>query len=432
MLTGDLVRVKISKERVLPLYLNRESAQWLEAAESLLAIFREGIGRTRGEIEGEIDELFGGGGKATLAHRGLAKVLEDGAEFEVVADIPPDVIREKVFTAAAAHRRELGGTKPNHGTDGETELNPMRGPRLVFRRDEVLATVAEELKVTPEALLDGLFADLRDENRMLSFTDTTAQKLIDRYNVALAQAVLLRSVRVLADVKGETPQRYRQLFRQMKFHRLLYRVSGSMRDGYTFHIDGPLSLFSATTRYGLQMALFLPALLRCRDFRLDAELRWGPKREPRSFHVDRSIGLIPHQADTGIYVPPEIPAFAERFRQVAPAWDLTEVTEIVELGREGVWVPDYRAAHKESGVDVFIEVVGFWKRSTLNRLLDQLPRLGPPRFVLVVSEKLKVDEDALEKFQAPILWFKEIPSAPELANLLGGFLKEPGETAKLF
>ncbi|WP_165250653.1 DUF790 family protein [Paludisphaera soli] len=422
MLTGDLVRVRTSKERVLPLYLNRESAQWLEAAESLLAIFREGVGMTRGEIEGEIDELFGGGGKATLVHRGLAKVLEDGAEFEVVADVPPDVIREKVFTAAAAHRKALAQAHPH---DGNPLPEAGRGPRPPFRRDEVLEAVAQELKVEPKTLIDGLFADLRDENRMLSFQDMTAQRLVDRYNTALAQAVLLRSVRVMVEVRGETPARYRQLFRQLKFHRLLYRVTGSMREGYTFHIDGPLSLFSATTRYGLQMALFLPTLLRCHDFRLDAELRWGPKREPRSFHVDANVGLVSHTADTGVYVPPEVPAFAERFRQVAPAWDLTETTEIVELGREGVWVPDYRAVHRKTGVDVFVEVVGFWKKATLDRLLDQLPRLGPPRFVMVVSEKLKVDEDALEKLPGPILWFKEIPSAPELAALLERFL--PGK-----
>jgi predicted nuclease of restriction endonuclease-like RecB superfamily len=427
MLTGDLMRVKVSKERVLPLYLNRESAQWLEAAESLLLIFREGVGMTRGEIEAEIDELFGSGGKATLVHRGLAKVLEDGSEFEVVADVPPDVIREKVFTAAAAHRKTLGKPGP--------EANPLPeagiGPRPPFRRDKVLAAVAEELKVTPQTLIDGLFADLRDENRMLSFKDMTAQRLIDRYNLALAQTVLLRSVRVVVEVKNETPVRYRQLFRQLKFHRLLYRVSGTMREGYVFHIDGPLSLFSATTRYGLQMAFFLPSLLRCGDFRLDAELRWGPKRDPRSFHLDASLGLVPHQADTGVYVPPEIPAFAERFRQVAPAWELSDVTEVVELGREGVWVPDYRAVHKATGVDVFIEVVGFWKKATLDRLLDQLPRLGPPRFVLVVSEKLKVDEDAVSKLPNPILWFKEIPSAPELAGILDRLLNPPDPPAKL-
>ena len=50
---------------------------------------------TRGQIEGEVDELFGGGGRATQVYRGLAKVLEDRAEFEVVSDVPPEELRKK-------------------------------------------------------------------------------------------------------------------------------------------------------------------------------------------------------------------------------------------------------------------------------------------------------------------------------------------------
>jgi predicted nuclease of restriction endonuclease-like RecB superfamily len=425
MLTGDLVRVRTSKERIVPLYINRNSPQWLEVAESLLMVFREGVGMTRGEIEEEIDDMFGGGGKATVIHRGLAKVLEDRAEFEVVADVPPEQIREKLFTAAAEYRRRLAVERPD-------EAKPALTARASFRRDEVLATVAQELNLSPDTLLTGLFADLRDENRLLRFEDMTAQRLLDRYNVALAQSVLLRSVRVEAEVRNEGPARYRQLFRRLKFHRLVYRVQGTMSDGYTIHIDGPLSLFSATTKYGLQMALFLPALLHCHDFRLDAELRWGPRREPRSFHLDASTGLMTHQQDSGMYVPAEIPAFVERFRQVAPAWELSDCTDVVELGREGVWIPDYRAIHKSTGTDVLIEVVGFWKKSSLDRLLRLLPTLGPPRYVLVVSEKLKVDEGSLGEFSGPILRFKEIPSAPELASLLDTFLKPSGETQRLF
>src|SRR5271154_3758976 len=105
MLTGNLVRVKLARERVIPLYIDRNAARWLEAAESLLLLFREGIGMSRGEIEAEIDALFGGGGKATQVYRGLAKVLEDRAEFEVVSDVPPEAVREKVFTADAENRR---------------------------------------------------------------------------------------------------------------------------------------------------------------------------------------------------------------------------------------------------------------------------------------------------------------------------------------
>jgi predicted nuclease of restriction endonuclease-like RecB superfamily len=426
MLTGDLVRVRTSQERVVPLYINRNSAKWLEAAESLLAIFREGVGMTRGEIEEEIDDLFGGGGKATQVHRGLAKVLEDRAEFEVVSDVPPELIRENVFTAAAQLRRRLRTERPA----GDARLGPAARP--TFRRDDVLAAVAKEMKLEPEILLRTLFADLRDENRLLKFEDMTAQRLIDRYNVALAQAVLLRAVRVEVEIRNEGPARYRQLFRRLKFHRLVYRVQGSMAEGYTIAIDGPLSLFTATTKYGLQMALFLPALLHCDHFRLDAELRWGSRREPRSFHVDASTGLLTHQLDSGLYVPAEIPAFVERFRQIAPAWELSECTEVLELGRDGVWVPDYRAVHKATRTEVFVEVVGFWKRSSLDRLLRLLPRLGHSRFVLIVSDKLKVDEASLEGLTGPILWFKEIPSAPELVALLDTFVKPADATGLLF
>jgi predicted nuclease of restriction endonuclease-like RecB superfamily len=410
MLTGNLVRVKTAKQRVIPLYIDRDAERWLEAAESLLLLFRTGTGMTRGAIENEVDELFGSGGKATLVYRGLAKVLEDRAEFEVVADVPPEVIREKVFSAAADYRRQIrgGGRGPAHGT--------------TFQRDEVLNAVASELNIKPDAVVSSLFADLRDENRLLSFDDMTAQWLIDRYNVGLAQAVLLRSVSVKVEVRNERPARYRQLFRRLKFHRLLYRVEGSMREGYVFHIDGPLSLFSATTKYGLQVAQFLPALLHCEDFRLEAELRWGPKREPRSFFLEARDKLVSHQADIGTYFPAELTAFVERFRHVAPAWQISECTELIELGREGVWVPDYRLVHEQSGIDVFLEVLGFWKQTSLERLTRLLPHYGPPRFVLAISDRLKVDAEAIQELSGPILRFKEIPNATELAALLDTFI----------
>ena len=413
MLSGNLVRVATSKLRIVPRYLPRESQQWLEVAESLLMIFREGVGLTRGEIESEVDELVGEG-LATLAHRGLAKVLEDRAEFEVVSEVPPETLRDKVFTAAAARRLALRAS----------------GQRLPFDRDEILAGVGVELGLGAESIATALFADLKDENRLLRFDDLSAQRLIDRYNLALAQAVVLRSVLVRAEVRREKPARYRQLFRQLKFHRLLYRVEGDMSEGYVLHIDGPLSLFSATNRYGLQMAMFLPTLLHCQDFRLDAELRWGPKRDPRTFHLESKDGLVSHLTDTGTYVPPEVAAFVERFRQVAPAWEVTDATDFVELGREGVWVPDFKFVHKATGLDVYVEVLGFWKRASLERLLKLLPKYGPPRYVLAISDRLKVDEEALDALSGPVLKFKEIPNSPELAALLDKFVK-PEDTGGL-
>ena len=411
MLTGNLVRVRVAKGRVIPLYLPSDRVELLEVAESLLLLFREGVGRTRGELEEDVEELVGDG-IATLAHRGLAKVLEDRAEFEVVSAVVPETLREAVFTAAAEHRRTLRAA----------------GHRAPFRRDEVLKQVAEALEIAPEQAAESLFADLKDENRLLSFEDIEARRLVERYNVALAQSVLLRSVLITVEIRREAPAGYRRLFRWLKFHRLLFRVEGSMAEGYVFQIDGPMSLFSATNKYGLQMALFLPALLLCRDFRLVAELRWGPQREPRTFQLDAGDGLVSHHRDSGTFIPAEQTAFVERFKQIAPAWEVHEATDIIELGREGVWVPDYRFVHKSTGVDVFVEVVGFWKRSSLDRLVRLLPEHGPSRYLLLISDRLKVDEDAVEALKGPVLKFKEIPNAAETLAALQKMLP----TAQVF
>src|SRR5262245_4388902 len=132
MLTGNLVRVRTTKERVIPLYLRRDDAYWLEVAECLLWVFSEGASRTRGETQEAIDEMFGHDPK-TLVQRGLAKVLEDRAEYEIVADVTPEVLRAKVFEAAAEHRKTLRGV----------------GFRAPFRRDEVLSSVAKEFGIEP-------------------------------------------------------------------------------------------------------------------------------------------------------------------------------------------------------------------------------------------------------------------------------------------
>ncbi len=69
-------------------------------------------------------------------------------------------------------------------------------------------------------------------------------------------------------------------------------------------------------------------------------------------------------------------------------------------------------------------MVGFWKRSSLDRLLRLLPKYGPQRYVLAISDRLKVDEESLDGLSGPVLRFKEIPNSNDLSALLDRFLKE--------
>ncbi|HEX5272488.1 MAG TPA: DUF790 family protein [Gemmataceae bacterium] len=411
MLTGNLVRVRYAKQRIVPYYIQADDPDWLAAAERLLDLFRGQEGRTRGELEEDLADAFGEEG-GQLVYRGLAKLLEDRCEFEVVSGQPPEKLREAVFRAAAEARRDCPSPA------GE---NILARP-VSFDREAVLGVVAAEVGLTPQDIDRGLFADLKGEQRLIRFKDVSAERLLQRYNVALAQAVLLRSTRVHAAIRNEPPARYRQLLRLVKFHRLICEVERTGEHCYLLHLDGPLSLFSATQKYGLQLALFLPAVLLCRDFEVNAELAWGPQRRPKTFSITPADRLVSYLPDSGTYVPPELGMFVELFRKRVEAWDIAEETEVFPLG-DGFWVPDFRLTHRASGRAVYLEVLGFWRKSSAEVHLQRLRRHATEPFLLAVSDGLRIDEAELEGLPAGVHRFRQMPLPDEVARLADELLK---------
>ncbi|MSQ95464.1 MAG: DUF790 family protein [Gemmataceae bacterium] len=410
MLTGKLVRVRYARDHIVPQYLDAHDPQWLDVAEQLLGIFRTSDGTARGQLEAEIDDLFGDLPQP-LIHNGLAKLLEDRCDFEVEAPLPPDEVRDAVFLAAAKKRQatleEIG---------------------QAFSRDAIIQAIATDLKSNAYQIEASLFADLKSEQRLTRFRDTTPDRLLERYNVALAQAVLLRSSGVEIVIRGETPARYRQLFRQIKFHRLIcdidllpspLRGRGAGGEGgahaYRLQLDGPLSLFSATQKYGLQLALFLPTLLLCQHFELKAKLRWGAERKDKVFHLSAKDGLVSHQTETGAYVPPEVPMFVELFKKKIADWEISEETEIIPLGKN-VWVPDYRLVHRASGNVVLLDILGFWRRSSAERHLAMLREHAGAPFILAISDQLNVEEGELEGLPDNVVRFRNMPLPEEVAK----------------
>ena len=407
MLTGKLVRVRYARDRIIPGYVAVDDAAWHEVAERLLDLFRNAEQRTRGELEDEVRDAFGDA-QSQLVHQGLAKLLVDRCDFEVASAFPPEQIRDLVFRTAAA-----AWAKTKNGVDE----NPVHH----FDRAAVLEEIGSKLGMSAHAVLHGLFADLKSEQRLVRFKDLTAERLLQRYNVALAQAVLLRSVGVQVHIRGEPPQRYRQLFRRVKFHRLMCEVEATGPDAYCLRLDGPLSLFSATQKYGLQLAMFLPAILQCRDFELQADLRWGPQRRPKAFKLSARDGLVADLPDTGMYVPPELAMFVELFRKKATDWDISEEADLVPLG-DGFWVPDYQLIHRATGRVVYLEVLGFWRRSSVQRHLERLRQHAREPFLLAVSEQLHVEDTELEGLPAGIHRFRQMPLPDEIARLASELL----------
>lgn len=415
MLTGKMVAVRYARDRIIPRYIDITDPGWIEVSERLLMLFRGQDGRTRGELEEEQSELFDEGPNQII-HQGLAKLLEDRCDFEVVSGHPPEEIRAVVFRSAARHR--LAPADPPAGEPAALAA----GWKTPFDRDAVLREAANELSLTPETVEQGLFADLKSEQRLVRFKDINVEHLLQRYNVALAQAVLYRCTRLHVTIRNEPPQRYRQLLRRVKFHRLICEMERVGENSWQLHVDGPLSLFSATQKYGLQLAMFFPAVLLCNDFEVRAELSWGPQRKPKVFLATPSDGLASHYADAGTYVPPELGLFVELFRKRVAEWEIVEETEIYSLGSAGFWVPDFRLIHKATGRRVLFEVLGFWRRSSAEQHLARLRQHVKEPFLLALSDQLHIDEAELEGMPAEIHRFRNMPLPDEVVRLAGAVI----------
>ncbi len=181
-----------------------------------------------------------------------------------------------------------------------------------------------------------------------------------------------------------------------------------MSDGYVFHIDGPLSLFSATTKYGVA-GRDVPAVATVvLGFPSRGRAALGPAARAAELlsRLARRPGHAPEQ-DTGMYVPAEIRRLSSDSARSPRPGRSSESTDLIELGREGIWVPDYRAVHTGDGNRRIHRGPGLLEavepRATDAAFAAVTARRG---IVLAISERLKVDEDAIGGLQGPILRFK--------------------------
>ncbi len=219
------------------------------------------------------------------------------------------------------------------------------------------------------------------------------------------------------EVRDQSTLRYRELFRKIKFFRLLHRVQ-RLDDGYRITLDGPMSLFRSVSKYGLQMATFLPTLLHFEGWTAEARLRWGKRRLRRAFRLSPAAGLVPHTRLLGQWQPEEVAWFPEQFAKLGSDWEVSTDAELVDLGGEGVLVPDFVFHHPPSGTRVVMEVFGFWRKGAVASRLRLLRRHGPKNLILALSKQLAAGEEELDEVPGDVYVFRSAPVARKVLKLL--------------
>jgi predicted nuclease of restriction endonuclease-like RecB superfamily len=366
--------------------------------------FARSVGRTRAELSAVVSEVADSG-LDRVRFAGLVKLLEDRCEIEAAPPGEAERLREAVHRTAHERRRALG-------------------LREVLDRDEVLARCAAELGLEREALEREMFSDLPEAQRVLGFEPLAPRALLERYDLGLAQGVLLRASRVVLELAPSAAVRYRAVLRAIKFHRLMHRISGTAESGYRIELDGPLSLFEATHRYGVQLAMLLPAVVAGDDWRLEAEVLWGKARERLRLELSSRDGLVSH-ARAAPAEPEEVEALARSFERLESDWKLGRTATLFDLGGRGVFVPDLVFEHARSGKRVFLEVFGFWSRDAVFQRVEALEAHFPHAVVLAVSRRLRVSpEIASETFPGRILVYTGSISARAVREALDEVARE--------
>lgn len=394
MLTVDLVRARRKKDKTLaPAYLVGPAAERLYAVARYYVETHEAkIGCTRDEV----DEALGAlevPARDRVAALGLRKVIEDRCTFEIAEGLDPEALRADVFWAAARAHRALD-------------------VRADFDRDAVLAEAAARLGVSPAAVEAGLYADLRGSEVLKGFEAIPPAAAIERYNLGLAQAILLRATRVTVRLEGEDPRGYRRVFRAARFHQLIHVVRAHPEGGWVVELDGPFSLFDSVQRYGFRLALFLPAVLACGAYHVRADVLWGKEREPFAFEIapdDGLVSLSPDLPDTT----PELDQFCAAFGRLSSEWTVKQSDRIFALPGEEVCVPDLVFENGDTGEEVYLEVFGFWSRAAVWRRVEQIRRGGLPcRILLAVGKQLRVSEEVLGEEDAGEVYVYKMTISP--------------------
>jgi predicted nuclease of restriction endonuclease-like RecB superfamily len=134
-------------------------------------------------------------------------------------------------------------------------------------------------------------------------------------------------------------------------------------------------------RYGLQFAKFMPALLLCQTWRMEADVQPPglPGREPLIYTLDDRTELRSHFKRSGLFDSQLEADFAAEFEAkyggTKRTWELAREDELVVTG-DTVMIPDFSFTHRRDGRRALLEIVGYWHPNYLRRKLAKVDQAG--------------------------------------------------------
>jgi hypothetical protein len=233
---------------------------------------------------------------------------------------------------------------------------------------------------------------------------------------------------------------YKDVFKYIKLFKLMYSIqpvigqAGNLPyNSYHITLYGPISPFvKSTIRYGLQFAKFMPALLLCQNWRMEADIQLpgSPSRQPHRYRLDDQTDLRTHFKASGLFdsqLEADFAAeFEEKYGGAERKWELAREDELIVLG-DTVMIPDFSFTHRKDGRRALLEIVGFWQPDYLRRKLAKVREAKRSDLILLVYESANVAEGTFEAVSAgEVLTFSRKPVLKEVLTAVERCAVAPG------
>jgi predicted nuclease of restriction endonuclease-like RecB superfamily len=391
VLPNELLITRKYGDTIRPVYAQPDGEN-VKIAEQMINAFESHTGRTKRELKEATTGLEEQGYDFRYV-RGLYTLLERRCQFKTSATITPTKARWHVFHATA-----------------KTGL-----PSTVEERQRILDEEATQLEISAKELEDNLYADLDEELIVTQFQPIEAETLVRRYNLSLTQTLLFRS----SEMEFTASANWQRIFRGIKWLGLIYTIR-RQRENYWVRVDGPLSLFKLSHRYGTSLAKLIPHITVAQKWSIHAKVlrRHGDRQLLNLKLNSRRHGSYLKSTETpveGEYDSAVEQDFARRFNLLHSGWRLTREPEFLPVGRY-VMIPDF--LFEKAEMKVYMEVAGFWTPEYLRHKLRQLQEVKGVDMIVAANRSHAGEKlDRLGRRLNVIYYKREIPLRPILDHL---------------
>lgn len=172
---------------------------------------------------------------------------------------------------------------------------------------------------------------------------------------------------------------YQQVFRKIKQHGLMY----SIQDG-RIYLDGPVSLFKMTERYGTALAKLLPIVMKCNKWSLKASILRKTMQVKRiyDFTLDNTRRIF--TADTSGFDSFDSAVEKEFSSLGFNSWQVRREPAVLQAGQYA-FIPDFSL--ERNGIRVYVEIIGFWTPEYLKNKIQKINLLKEEENIILLVDR---------------------------------------------